>query len=54
MSESSPRRMIMPADRVPVVWGEGCDYCRRYRRACGRHEALNTYDPRQGTEYRRA
>lgn len=28
----------MPAYRVPVVWGQDCRYCRRYSRACGRHD----------------
>ena len=35
-----------PAQRVPVVWGDNCRYCQRYRLPCGRHEDLTIQLPR--------
>lgn len=37
---------MIPAPRetkVPSVWGYSCRYCRRYSKACGRHEDLTIY-----------
>lgn len=33
------------ADRVPTHRVVNCEYCNRYNRACGRHEALAGQDP---------